>query len=141
MRSTSYILVTWLCLAWFGLAGTVLAGGVVVCRDGSGVLRLEWMCERNTHGGCLAACGDEADDDHDSPTPVPCDDTPVRGEVQITKAPARAELELAAPLPVAVVVDPWGERLSAFAVAVRVISEPERPPDPIRHIRTVVLLV
>ena len=133
-------LIAWLCLIWFGLTNTVLAGGIVVCRDGHGGMSIEWGCDRNTQGECLTSCGGEADND-DSTAPHPCEDTPVPSDLQITKAPPRAASELTVPVPflVAVLID-WADVAEPIATTSE-SSQPERPPDVLKHLRTVVLLV
>jgi hypothetical protein len=48
LTSRSQSLLAAVCLIWFGLTNTLLAGGIVVCRDGHGGTRIEWGCSRNT---------------------------------------------------------------------------------------------
>lgn len=133
-------LIAWLCLIWFGLTNTVLAGGMVVCRDGHGGMSIEWGCDRNTQGECLTSCGGEADND-DSTAPHPCEDTPVPSDLQITKAPPRAASELTVPVPFLVaVLIAWADVAQPIATTSE-SSQPERPPDVLKHLRTVVLLV
>lgn len=132
--------IAWLCLIWFGLTNTVIAGGVVVCRDGHGGMSIEWGCDRNSQGECLTACGDEADND-DSTAPHPCEDTPVPSNLQIIKAPLRAPSELTVPITVLVAAPiVWTDAPRPAAIS-WVRSRQERPPDVLKHVRTVVLLV
>ncbi len=141
-RVCSHPLTTWLCLIWFGLANTVLAGGMVVCRDGHGGISIEWGCERNDLGECTTANADE-ERPVDPVSPRPCEDTPVPSELQLSKAPSRATGELTDTNPalVATLVG-WASVPQTFAATVglgRFI--PDRPPDVLKHIRSVVFLV
>jgi hypothetical protein len=137
----SYPLIAWLCLIWFGLTNTVLAGGMVVCRDGHGGMAIEWGCDRNAGGECLTACGDATEED-DLPVPHPCEDTPVPSDLQVTKAPPRATGELTVPIPVLVaVLVVWADISQPDAAMCGCSNKLERPPDVLKHIRTVVLVV
>jgi len=131
---------SWLCLIWFGLTNTVFAGGVTVCNDGHGGSWIEWGgCDRNADGECLVSCSGESDDDLG--VPHPCEDTPIPGQEQITKPPPRSVSDTA--IPIAVLVAAlvlWADTPLATQVA-WTTSKPERPPDVLRYVRTVVLLV
>lgn len=139
-KRRSHPLVAWLCLIWFGLTNTVFAGGMMLCNDGHGGSRIEWGgCEQNADGECLVSCARESEDEPDAPHP--CQDTPIPGQEQITKAPPRSASDTVIPVPVLVaVIVLWADAPVATQVA-WATSEPERPPDVLRHIRTVVLLV
>lgn len=138
-RSRFHPVLTWLCLIWFGLTSTLLTGGMVVCRDGHGGTRVEWGCDQNGTGECLTSCGSETEGD--SGIPHPCQDTPIEGEQQVTKAAPRTTSDLSKTVAVTVAalvlwLDPPTPTNVAWSW-----SGPDRPPDLLRHIRTVVLLV
>lgn len=134
-------LIAWLCLIWFGLTNTVLAGGIVVCRDGHGGIAIEWGCDRSAQDECLNACGDAPEEDH-LPVPHPCEDTPLASDLQVTKAPARATGELTVQIPVLVaVLVVWADVPQPLATMWGCSNKLERPPDVLKHIRTVVLVV
>jgi hypothetical protein len=130
----------WLCLIWFGLTNTLFASGMVVCHDGHGGSRIEWGCERNATGECFTRCGDDGAVE-DGSVPHPCEDTPLLSDHQVTKAPPRSAAEVGIPIPlmVAVLVF-WAVEPPPTAVLLSG-SEPQRPPDALKCIRTVVLLV
>jgi hypothetical protein len=141
-RRLSHPVFAWLCLIWFGLTNTAFAGGMMVCNDGHGGSRVEWSgCERNADGECVVSCG--SDPDGDPGVPHPCEDTPIPGQEQIIKAPPRSAGETSVPVPVlmaVLVLGGWADPPLA-AQAAWTAFEPDRPPDILRHIRTVVLLV
>jgi len=132
----------WLCLIWFALTNTLFAGGMVVCRDGHGGSRIEWGCTQNASGECATSCGSEFDGSGDDNGPAhPCDDTPIEGDHQISKAPPRTATD--APVPVLV-------RLAVIAMHIDVPlptlvawdrARPQRPPDTLERLRSVILLV
>jgi len=132
--------ITWLFLICFGASNTLLAGGMVLCQDGHGGSRIEWGCDRNATGECITSCGGESADEEGS-VPHPCQDTPIQDNEQITKAPPRlaGEVTIHAPVMVAVLVF-WAEMPEPTRI-VWTTSEPDRPPDALRHIRTIVLIV
>lgn len=132
--------ISWLFLIWFGLTSTVLASGLVVCQDGHGGSRIEWVCDRNPTGECVTSCGDDGAEE-DGSVPHPCQDTPLPSDPQVTKAPSRsaAEVSILVPLMVAVLVSFAPEPVLTAVVLSG--SEPQRPPDALKCIRTVVLLV
>ena len=138
-RSRPNPFIAWFCLIWFGLTNTLLAGGMVVCNDGHGGSRIEWGCDRNTSGECLTSCGSETGDDPGDPHP--CQDTPIDTGEQVTKAPPRPTSDLVISVPMMVAVSVLWLDVPAPARVGWVASEPERPPDALKHIRTVVLLV
>lgn len=133
-------LIAWLCLIWFGLTNTIHAGGLAICRDGHGGVSIEWGCDRNAHGECVNVCGDEVRA-HDPATSHPCEDTPVLSELQFVKAASRATTELRVPVPVLLAVLFPRAESSRPAVARPDSSSPERPPDELKHIRSVILVV
>jgi len=137
-RSRSHPAIAWLCLIWFGLTNTLFSGGMVVCQDGHGGSRVEWGCDRNSSGGCLTTCGIETGDDPCDPHP--CQDTPIDAGEQVTKAPPRLTSDLAILVPVMAVLALWLDPPTPANVG-WIGFEPERPPDALKHIRTVVLLM
>lgn len=139
-KGPSHPLIAWLFLIWFGLSNTVFAGGLVVCHDGHGGSRIEWACDRNATGECVTSCGDEGVEE-DGSVPHPCQDTPLPSDPQIAKAPPRSapELSISIPVMLAVLVF-WADAPEPTAVVLSG-SEPQRPPDALKFIRTVVLLV
>lgn len=131
---------TLLFLVWFGLSNTLLASGLVVCRDGHGNGRIEFGCSRNASGECVTSCGDGVGADCDSGAPHPCDDTPIQGDHQVTKAPrAQSSTSVAAPVLATTLI--WWTDVSGPIRVSWSSARPERPPDSIRHLRTVVLIV
>lgn len=140
-RFRSNPLIAWLCLICFGLTNTLLAGGVSVCRDAHGGVRIEWGCSRNTSGECVTSCGGGAGNTSpdDRGAPHPCDDTPLDGVTQLVKAQPR---EVNAVLMPALVALPslWIDtREQTSRLWPR--TEPERPPEALKRIRAIVLLV
>lgn len=140
-RSRSNPLVAWLCLISFGLTNTLLAGGLAICRDAHGGLRIEWGCSRNVSGECVSSCGGGvgSDSPDDRGAPHPCDDTPLEGVPQLVKAQPR---EVNAVLTAALVAVPslWvdtGEQTCRLWSR----TGPDRPPDVLKRIRVIVLLV
>lgn len=142
MQSRFQPLVAWLVLIWFGMSNSALMGGLVVCQDAHGGSRVEWRCERNSLGECLTGCADDSDgSDADTTSPRSCQDTPVPSDQQVTKATTCAVGDLAVPSFVnPAFVELWDDVPGPMVVA-SATSDPERPPDELRHIRTVVLLV
>lgn len=129
----------WLFLIWFGLYNTVLASGLVACHDGHRGTRIEWGCDRNASGECSTSCGDDTTDDSGSPDP--CQDTPIQDDHPITKAPPRPTGKVSVPLTATVAVLVLWAPVSPRTGIAWASAEPERPPDALRHIRTVLLLV
>jgi len=126
------------CLIWFGLTNTLLAGGIVVCRDGHGGTRIEWGCSRNTDGECATTCGTDSADHEEAPA-HPCDDTPVTADHHTTKAPPRVSADLT---PVAILLAaPAMESLPHARRPGPVITERDHPPDSLYRLRTVIILV
>lgn len=127
-------------LIWFGLSYTLAAGGMVICRDGHGESRIEWRCERAPDGECLTSCGDDSDHE-DSGTPHPCEDSQISEDQQVGRRPARFTSEVELSLPV--FETPVASRADDVEPASRVWTscEPQRPPDSLVHIRTIVLVV
>lgn len=140
-RGRPHRFLAWLCLIWFGLTNTAFAGGLAVCQDGHGGTRLEWGCDRNASGECLTSCAGETDDDPGDPHP--CQDTPIEGDQEITTALPRAasDLATAVPLMVAATLSWFDSQFPAATKIARTACQPDRPPDSLRDIRTVVLLV
>lgn len=137
-RSRFHPAIAWLCLIWFGLTSTLLSGGMVVCQDGHGGSRVEWGCDRNIGGECLTSCGGETGDDPGDSHP--CQDTPLDAGEQVSKAPPRSTSVLTIPVPVMAALvlgldPPTPARVGWTSSAI------ERPPDALKRIRTVVLLV
>lgn len=133
-------LFAWLFLLYFGLGNTLFAGGMVVCKTGDGAIRLEWGCERDGAGGCASGV-DGGSTDEEPGDPEPCQDTPVAEGLRLAKAPPRAETgqRAADAMDVAVIVvrvEPPVRVRAAW-----IIPGPDRPPDAIAYIRTVVLIV
>ena len=139
-RSRFHPVIAWLFLIWFGVSNTAFASGLVVCHDGHGGSRIEWACDRNATGECVSICGDEGAEE-DGSVPHPCQDTPLPSDPQVTKAPPRAPTEVSTPLPVMVAVLVFWADVPQPATVVLSGSEPQRPPDALKCIRTVVLLV
>lgn len=133
----------WLCLVSFVLTNTLLASGLVVCRDGHGSTRVEWGCNQNSNGECVTSCGSDADlpDEDHGPT-HPCDDTPIKGGHLMTKAPSSNTTKAgAAGVPVCqtaavVLID-----AAARPPTPKEKAAPQRPPDTLLHLRTVILIV
>jgi hypothetical protein len=136
-----HLLATWLCLFWLGLGNTVLASGIVICRDGHGDVSLEWGCDRNPQGECQTACeGEDVPCDPVDPA-HPCQDTPIPSGLHIAKAPPRTGGEPMISFPVLVaVLFVWAEPPRTL-ITTWDRSPSERPPDVLKHIRSVVLLV
>jgi len=130
----------WVLFIWFGTSSTLLARGVVVCQDGRTGARIEWACDQNNSGECVTVCdGDSGEDDPG--LPQPCQDTSIPGDESIAKVPPRPTSDGNVPIPVMVATLVLGTDAPERARAVWPGSEPQRPPDALRHIRTVVLLM
>lgn len=134
-------LIAWLCLISFGLTNTLLAGGLAICRDAHGGSRIEWGCSRNTSGECVSSCGGGVGCDlpDDRGAPHPCVDTPLVGVPQVLKAQPR---EVNAVSTAALMAEPslcfdTRERISRLWSR----TEPDRPPDVLKRIRAIVLVV
>ncbi len=141
-RDRFYPALAWLCLIWFGLANTLLAGGMVVCRDGHGDSRVEWGCSRNDSGECAISCGSDFDEPgHDEGPAHPCDDTPINGEYQVTNAPPRTMSDVPGPVPVHVAVIAMHMEVPLPAQVAWDRARPQRPPDTLQRLRSVILLV
>lgn len=143
LRGRVHPVMALLCLICFGLTNTLLAGGMVVCRDAHGGLRIEWGCGRNSSGECVTSCeGVDGESSDDLGDPHPCQDIPVESGRQIVKAPPRGHdsVLILAPVPVAVLA-PGDEGPRPIKARFGARCEYERPPDALRHVRTVVLLV
>lgn len=140
-RIRSNPLIAWLCLFSFGLTNTLLASGLAICRDAHGGLRIEWGCSRNTSGECITSCGGGvgSDSPDDRGAPHPCDDKPLEGAPEVVKAQPR-EVNAVSTTALAAVPSLWvdtREQISRLWSRV----EPERPPDVLRRIRAIVLIV
>jgi hypothetical protein len=130
----------WLCLSAFWLSHTVIAGNLVVCRDMHGGSRVEWGCGKSASGECRppSAQGEHSDERAE---PGPCEDIPVQAELQIAKTLSRSTDQLiASALTLVAVRTP---DLFPFRTAAHItpVVAPDRPPDALCRIRTVVLLV
>ncbi|MGD9690390.1 MAG: hypothetical protein AB7K52_13770 [Phycisphaerales bacterium] len=129
----------WLCLIWFTLTSSLCTGKMVICQDSLGGSRIEWGCGRSTSGECLTSCESESGD---KPGDLqPCQDTPISTGEQFAKALPRPLSDLANPVPEMVAISNLWLDLSVPVRVGWVPSEPERPPDALKHIRTIVLLV
>jgi len=132
-------LIAWLFLIWFGLINAAFVGGLVVCDDGHGGSRIEWGCDRNATGACVTSCGSEGTDEEGDAS-HPCEDTPISSDQQVTKILPRSVTEVCIPVPMLVaVLVLWGDSTQP-TMFVSTGSEPQRPPDALKCIRTVVLL-
>lgn len=132
----------WLCLIWFGLTNTLFASGMVVCRDGHGESRIEWGCTQNASGECVTSCGSDLDESGDDTGPAhPCDDTPIKGDHQVTKAPPRTTNDVPVPIPVILAVIAIHFDLPPPAQVLWDHARPQRPPDTLQRLRSVILLV
>ncbi|KAA0213825.1 MAG: hypothetical protein DYG94_11550 [Leptolyngbya sp. PLA3] len=133
--------VAWLCLIWFGLTNTLLASGMVVCRDGHGGSRIEWGCAQNASGECATSCGSDADEPGGDTGPAhPCDDTPINGDHEVTMTPPRTTNDLPVPIPVMLAVI----TLHIDVPSTQVLwdrARSQRPPDSLQRLRSVILLV
>jgi hypothetical protein len=126
------------CLIWFGLINTLFAAGMVVCRDGHGGSRVEWGCDRNTSDECLTSCISETGDDPGDPHP--CQDTPLDVGEQLAKPLPRSMSGPAVPAPVMAPLLRWPDPSTPVSVG-WIDDEIRRPPDALKHIRTILLLV
>lgn len=134
--------VAWLCLIWFGLTNTLFASGMVVCRDGHGGARVEWGCSRNESGECVTSCGlGVGESDDDGGQPHPCDDTPVKSDHEVTKAPSRTMIDVPVSVPVLLAVIAMHIEVPLPAQVVWDRARPQRPPDTLQRLRSVILLV
>jgi hypothetical protein len=141
-RSRSNPALAWLCLIWFGLSNTLLASGLVACRDGHGGVRFEWGCSRNASGECVESCGaGVGESGDDTGQPHPCDDTPIKGDHQVTKAPPRATNDVPVPVPMLLAVIAMRIDMPTPAQVVWDRARPQRPPDTLERLRSVILLV
>ena len=136
-RGSFHHWVSWLVLLWFGVSSAVLTGGVVVCRDAHGGVRIEWGCERTAAGQCVVKCDEEPLDEPG--LPLPCQDTPIAGDELAATALPRSTGNVTAPVLLAApVLDPWMH--SALGpIPARAHEAPDRPPDSLARLRTVVL--
>ncbi|GJQ28330.1 MAG: hypothetical protein HBSAPP03_02140 [Phycisphaerae bacterium] len=141
-RNRFHPALSWLCLIWFGLTNTLFAGGMVVCRDGHGGSRIEWGCTQNANNECVTSCGSDADEPEDDTEPAhPCDDTPIKGDPQLTKASLRTTSHELVPVQgilAAITIGfdpPPPSRHHGYR------DRPPRPPDSLRCLRAVILLV
>jgi hypothetical protein len=131
-------LIAWFCLLWFGLVNTAFAGGgLVVCHDALGGSRVEWGCSRTDAGECQVA-QNTADE---RGLPGPCRDTPIQSEGHLAKAPPRTTCEATALAPVFVPVLLRWDEPRPFLKSAWLRPAPERPPDPLGRLRTIILLV
>ena len=131
-------LFAWLCLMWFGLSNTLFTGGIVVCRDGHGGTRIEWGCNRNASDECATSCGSEESEPGSIPA-HPCDDTPLKGDHELSKAPPRITGDFyVAAIPAALTT---GVDASLWPAAAPEHARPQRPPDTLQRLRSVILLV
>lgn len=135
MRVTQvHPVIAWFLLALLGLVTACPMGGVVLCHDGHGGVSLEWGCERTAGGACVETCGDRswAGAEHEHP----CEDVPIGGEAQDSKLPVRQAWGWVPPT-AAVSLVVW-ESIGPAAQGREGVSAPPRPPDRLRHIRSVV---
>lgn len=138
-RRPFHPLIAWLLLLSFGLSNTLLAGGLVVCHDGHGGTRIERGCDRNSSGECLGSCGDEAEEEE---VPAhPCQDTLIPADHQVSKAPPRSKGDVTVEAQVLVAVLSFRRDVVQLSKSLVPDSGPDRPPDELRFIRTVILLV
>lgn len=142
MRHTRFnFAISWLCLIWFGLTSTLFTGGLVVCSDDDGGARIEWGCVRGADGECATSCRSDVGEDDRGGRPEPCHDTPIQGDHQVVKAPPRptGDLPVLAPTifaAVAMFMDPPPPAPLAWDRA-----RPQRPPDTLQRLRSVILVV
>lgn len=132
----------WLCLIWFGLTNTLFASGMVVCRDGHGGSRIEWACSQNANGECITSCGSDAESPGDDHGPAhPCDDTPVKGGHKVTKAPPRTTNDAPVLVLVILAVIPMHTDVPPPVRVTWDRDRPQRPPDTLQRLRSVILVV
>lgn len=138
-RTRCQPLLAWLCLICFGLGQTLLTGGLVICRDGHGATSLELGCLKNTASECTTAC--EATD-CTAPDEHPCQDTPLGKHNPSAKAPPRdpGTCNLIPPLCAVMFERPLDFAATALT-APPSLPQRHRPPDPLHHMQSVILLV
>ncbi|CAN5824229.1 hypothetical protein BH11PLA1_BH11PLA1_00590 [soil metagenome] len=139
-----------LCLVAFGLGQTLFAFMGVLCTDASGQSRIEYACIKTGEGRCLVSCTNGAsaliEDDHDedsSAPPEPCEDQPLSQQFNAAKiVPQGISFDtVLATFVVAVLCDTWSSPLAESVWSGRATLDPERPPDSLARLRTIILIV
>lgn len=146
------MLISWLCLLTLGLEVVVPVFGSVVCISDRGV-RLEWSCEKSAEGECLADTAEHSESgglhaegqvDHHGQS-APCRDLPVRDENEqarqvVVQSKQIGHWELAIGTDLMAVLPPL--ELVAPARSARAAADaPARPPDVLRRLACIVMIV
>ncbi len=120
------------------------AGSLFVnCEEPDGTSHLEWGgCARDETGRCAKPCGPQQPDDPESGTPNPCEDKPVKTDVETaTVRSAHSSVTVDLPLPTVAVIafpiDPLPLNMLLRWIEVRAAA----PPPEMACIRTIVMLV
>lgn len=138
-----------LCLVAFGLGQAVFTSVGVRCMDASGNTRIELVCVKSDKDHCQSLCSDDAQTDEDRGTKdaplshAPCEDEPLSQEATAVRPITfRAMLEPAVvPVFICFTIDCWalpGVRSVSFSHA---RFDPDRPPEQLSTLRTVILIV
>lgn len=145
LRLAAHHLLLALCLVVFGLGQIAPTG--VRCTDASGRSRIEFACVKSSRGGCtsapadLALPADHADDDHDRDS-APCEDEPLGLQAAAKSAPASPTYK---PLPPPTVAAELSDLLVLQCTPpTRTFLKdpgPQRPPDDLARLRSVILTV
>lgn len=129
----------WLCLIVFGLSHVLSVSGLVVCRDAHGGVRIEIACAKNATGECITSCGDEVDSTQDEQHP--CNDTPVQAEGTVAKIVPRVTLDSGIPIQLPCLLPAFVAVAPPRSLVLWACATPERPPDALKLVRSVILLV
>jgi hypothetical protein len=161
-RSTIHHLIATVCLAAFGLGQALSASLGVRCTDALGKTRIEYACDKNAQGLCLAACteaeeqaAEHADDaccetrqegeSSGGGTPTPCEDVPLKLQAASAKMIASGD-PLKSIAPAVVVAILWDHRSSACAQSGGLqrpvwARERDRPPDTVARLRSCIIVI
>ena len=135
-------LIAVICVLTTGLHA--VAGGLVVqCQESDGTSHLEWGgCGRDDAGRCIKPCGPQPPEDPESGTSNPCEDRPVKTDVDTaTVRSAASSVTFELPLPTFAVItfpiDPLPPNILVRWMEFRAAA----PPPAMASIRTIVMLV
>lgn len=133
------------------VVNTAFATGIVTCRDGSG-MRLEWACVKDPAGRCLNAC----QDDHPAGGAVqlrqaenngachgPCEDLPIKRSDDPGLRADRVNPDLPSFCPQPLLLPAVWSAIPASLPrpVIATAARGERPPDSMRTLRGVILIV
>lgn len=111
----------------------------MLCRDGHGGVRIEIGCGKNATGECFTSCGEETDEHQDEQHP--CDDTPIKFEGGVAKVSLRMTLDTSVTAQLPCALPTFFLEAPASSPVRWTWTTPDRPPDMLRHVRSVVILI